>query len=45
MMDEIIESTDKYVALRTKEERKKIGQFFTSKETANFMAKLSTCQK
>lgn len=45
MLDEIIDTTDIYLNSKTKKERKKIGQFFTSKETAIFMANLSKCNK
>lgn len=40
MLDCIIERTDKYIDRMTKKERKKYGQFFTSKETARFMTGL-----
>lgn len=40
MLDYIIECTNKYIASMPKKERKKYGQFFTSKETACFMAGL-----
>ncbi|MCM1046410.1 MAG: Eco57I restriction-modification methylase domain-containing protein [Candidatus Gastranaerophilales bacterium] len=40
MLDCIIERTNKYIDSMPKKERKKYGQFFTSKETARFMAKL-----
>lgn len=40
MLDYIIERTNKYIADMSKNERKKYGQFFTSKETARFMAEL-----
>ena len=45
MIDEIINVTDKYINTKSKVERKKIGQFFTSKETAIFMANLSRSHK
>ena len=45
MLDEIIDITDIYLNSKSKKERKKIGQFFTSKETAIFMANLSKCNK
>ncbi len=40
MLDYIIERTNRYIDGMPKKERKKYGQFFTSKETARFMAKL-----
>lgn len=40
MLDAIIEKTSSYIAAMPKAERKKYGQFFTSKETARFMAGL-----
>ena len=42
MLDFIIERTNKYIDDMPKKERKKYGQFFTSKETARFMAELYT---
>ena len=38
MLDKIIEKTSSYISAMPKAERKKYGQFFTSKETAQFMA-------
>ena len=38
MLDCIIERTNRYIGGMPKKERKKYGQFFTSKETARFMA-------
>ena len=40
MLDCIIERTNKYIDSMPKKERKRYGQFFTSKETAHFMADL-----
>lgn len=40
MLDTIIERTNQYIESMPKKERKKYGQFFTSKETARFMASL-----
>lgn len=40
MLDYIIDRTNKYIENMPKKERKKFGQFFTSKETACFMADL-----
>lgn len=40
MLNKIIECTNQYIAKMPKKERKKYGQFFTSKETAEFMASL-----
>lgn len=40
MIDEIIEKTSLYINEMSREERKKYGQFFTSKETAMYMAGL-----
>lgn len=45
ILDKVIEVTKKYIDTKTKNERKKIGQFFTSKETATFMASLSKVNK
>ncbi len=42
MLDCIIERTNKYIDDMPKKERKKYGQFFTSKETARFIAGLYT---
>ncbi len=38
MLDVIIEQTNKYIEQMPKKERKKYGQFFTSRETAEYMA-------
>lgn len=40
MLDDIIERTNSYIDNMPKSERKKYGQFFTSKETARFMTEL-----
>jgi adenine-specific DNA-methyltransferase len=40
MLDKIIENTKTYISNISKEKRKKYGQFFTSKETAKYMASL-----
>lgn len=40
MLEKIIELTNKYIESMPKKERKKYGQFFTSMETARFMAGL-----
>ena len=40
MLDKVIESTNGYIDTMPKKERKKYGQFFTSMETARFMASL-----
>ena len=40
MLEYIIERTNSYIDSMPKKERKKYGQFFTSKETAHFMAGL-----
>ena len=45
ILDYIIERTNKYINSIPKNERKKYGQFFTSKETARFMASLYTISK
>lgn len=42
MLDYVVERTNKYIESMPKNERKKYGQFFTSKETACFMAGLFT---
>ena len=41
MLEDVVCITDKYLNSKSKNDRKKIGQFFTSKETAEFMANLS----
>ena len=40
MLDRIIEKTNQYIENMSKKERKKYGQFFTSIETARYMAEL-----
>ena len=40
MLDKVRESTNGYIDTMPKKERKKYGQFFTSMETARFMANL-----
>lgn len=40
MLDVIVEQTNKYIEQMPKKERKKYGQFFTSKETAEYMASM-----
>lgn len=40
MLDKVILRTNEYIENMPKKERKKYGQFFTSKETARFMAGL-----
>ena len=40
MLEKVIELTNQYIDSMPKKERKKYGQFFTSKETARFMADL-----
>ncbi|MCM1424896.1 MAG: Eco57I restriction-modification methylase domain-containing protein, partial [bacterium] len=40
MVNYVIERTNKYIDSMSKKERKKYGQFFTSKETARFMTEL-----
>ena len=42
MLDYIVEQTDCYVMSKPKDLRKSLGQFFTSKATARFMAELFT---
>lgn len=42
MLEKIVELTNQYIERMPKKERKKYGQFFTSKETARFMAGLYT---
>lgn len=47
MLERIVELTNRYIDEMPKKERKKYGQFFTSKETARFMANLFeiNCEK
>ena len=40
MLEKIIENTSNYIDSMPKKERKKYGQFFTSIETARYMAEL-----
>lgn len=40
MLDSAIRATAEYIGHMPKSQRKKYGQFFTSKETAAFMAEL-----
>ena len=40
LLDVIINKTNEYISNNTKKDRKELGQFFTSKETAIFMANL-----
>lgn len=40
MLEKVIEQTNKYIESMPREERKKYGQFFTSMETARFMAEM-----
>lgn len=40
MLEKVIEGTNLYIERMPKKERKKYGQFFTSMETARFMANL-----
>ena len=40
ILDFVVKQTDKYIDAMPREERKKYGQFFTSNETAVFMASL-----
>lgn len=40
LLDFAIQTTNKYIDEMPKSQRKKYGQFFTSKETAVFMAEL-----
>ena len=40
LLDFVIQTTNKYIDEMPKSQRKKYGQFFTSKETAVFMAAL-----
>lgn len=42
MIDYVLQATTEYIDCMPKEMRKKYGQFFTSKETATFMAELFT---
>lgn len=45
MLDYILTQTDEYLQSMDKAQRKKIGQFFTSKATAEFMASMLIPQK
>lgn len=45
MLEKIIEKTNQYIEAMPKKERKKYGQFFTSMETARYMADLFTIPK
>lgn len=45
MLNEIVNRTNNYIKNMPKVQRKKYGQFFTSKETAEFMANLLTIPK
>ena len=45
MLEKIIELTNEYIESMPKKERKKYGQFFTSMETARFMAGLYKLDK
>ncbi len=40
MLNCVVERTNKYIDSMPKKERKKYGQFFTSKDTARYMAGL-----
>ena len=40
MLEQVIEKTNRYIEEMPKKERKKYGQFFTSIETARYMAEL-----
>lgn len=40
MLERVVEQTNKYIESMPREERKKYGQFFTSMETARFMAEM-----
>lgn len=40
MLDRVIEQTNEYIEKMPKQLRKQYGQFFTSKETAIYMAKM-----
>lgn len=40
MLDSVISKTNEYIDSKSKEERKKYGQFFASKETVVFMSEL-----
>lgn len=40
LLDFVIQTTKQYIEQMPKSQRKKYGQFFTSKETAVFMAEL-----
>lgn len=40
MLEHIVKNTLKYIGEKSRIERKKIGQFFTSKETARYMARM-----
>ena len=40
MLEKIVELTEEYIEAMPKQERKKYGQFFTSAETARYMAQM-----
>lgn len=40
IIDYVLDKTNEYIKIASKETWKRIGQFFTSKETAKFMASL-----
>jgi adenine-specific DNA-methyltransferase len=40
MLDYVIQQTDKFISTKSKSARKAFGQFFTSKDTARFMANM-----
>lgn len=44
-IEHVIEQTDCFISKMTKKQRKEYGQFFTSKETAVYMASLFDCSK
>lgn len=45
LVDKIESKTEAYIEITSKEIRKKIGQFFTSKETAIYMASLASSKR
>ena len=45
LIQKIIDNTQLFLGTKTKKERKKIGQFFTDSQTAQFMASMFSFSK